>query len=47
MLIFLILVLVSLFLGLILLAARRIKRSETAGMIDQAICISAGATRRN
>lgn len=41
-----ILLLVSLVLVLFLWAARRVNRSETAEMINQAICISAGAPRR-
>ncbi len=42
-----ILFLVTLFLILILTAARRVNRSETADMINQAICISAGDTRKD
>jgi hypothetical protein len=47
MIILFILFLVSLFLGLILLAARRINRSETVEMINQSICLSAGVQRRD
>jgi hypothetical protein len=46
MLIFLILFLITTFLGLILLAGRRINRSETADIISRSICLSAGVQDR-
>lgn len=41
-----ILLLAALFLALILLAVRRVNRSETADIINQSILLSAGVQRK-